>query len=124
LSVTLNALPAAGRPVPPSASTTALIDTGSEITGVAPLIPQQPAVPVQYHTTTQRIGGSVPVRLFLVTLFILDSSSPHLPWMVRPDMLVMELPSGFPVEVLIDMDVLRTCKLLVEGPAGRFDLEF
>jgi hypothetical protein len=39
-------------------------------------------------------------------------------------MLVMELPSGFPVEVLLGMDVLRTCKLLVDGPARRFDLEF
>jgi hypothetical protein len=38
--------------------------------------------------------------------------------------MVMELPVGFPVEVLIGMDVLRSCKTLIDGPAGRYTLEF
>lgn len=108
--MTLNGLQAAGLPVPVSIAATGLIDTGSDITAVAPSILQQPAIPIRYHTTTQAIGGPVPVRLFLITLFILDMQRPNLPWLVRPDLLVMELPLGLPVDVLIGMDVVRTSK--------------
>lgn len=76
---TLNGLRAAGRPVPGSIAATGLIDTGSDITAVAPSILQRLAIPIHYHTTTHGIGGPVPVRLFLVTLFILDSRQPSLP---------------------------------------------
>jgi hypothetical protein len=40
------------------------------------------------------------------------------------DLLVMEMPSALPVDVLIGMDVIRTCKLLVDGPVGLFTLDF
>jgi hypothetical protein len=36
----------------------------------------------------------------------------------------MEMPAALPVDVLIGMDVIRTCKLLVDGSAGRFTLAF
>ncbi|HSQ55403.1 MAG TPA: hypothetical protein VLM40_06630 [Gemmata sp.] len=64
------------------------------------------------------------MRLFLVTLFILDAYQPNSPWLVRPDLVVMELPPGAPVDVLIGMDVLRSCKTLIDGPAGQFTMEF
>jgi hypothetical protein len=64
------------------------------------------------------------VRLFLITLFVLDAGQPQLPWLDRSDLLVMELPTGLPFDVLIGMDILRTCKMLVDGPAGQFTLEF
>jgi Aspartyl protease len=121
---TLTALHAAGRPAPASIPATGLIDTGSDVTALTSSIIQQLSVPVHYHATTQGIGGTVPVRLFLVTLFILDSRQLNLPWLVRPDLMVMELPAGFPVEVLIGMDVMRSCKTLIDGPAGQFTLEF
>ena len=41
-----------------------------------------------------------------------------------PDLLVMELPTGLAFDVLIGMDVLRTCKMSVDGPAGQFTLDF
>jgi hypothetical protein len=47
-----------------------------------------------------------------------------MPWLVQPDLLVMELPSVLPVDVLIGMDVLLTCKLVVDGPARQFTLEY
>jgi len=59
-----------------------------------------------------------------VTLFVLDTRQPHLPWLARTDLLVMEMPSVLPVDVLIGMDVLLTCKLLLDGPARQFTLEF
>jgi hypothetical protein len=36
----------------------------------------------------------------------------------------MDLAPGFPFDVLIGMDVLRTCKLTVDGPAGQFTFDF
>jgi hypothetical protein len=36
----------------------------------------------------------------------------------------MDLPHGFPFDVLIGMDVLLSCKLVVDGPAGQFAIEF
>ena len=121
---TLHALQVAGMPLPGSIPAKALIDTGSDITAVAPSILNQLGVPVYGHTNTQGLSGSVPVRLFKVSLFILDAAQAHLPWLAQADLLIMELPSGVPVEMLIGMDVLRICKTLIDGPAGEFTLEF
>jgi hypothetical protein len=121
---TFRSLLAAGEPMPTSVLAKGLIDTGTDITGVGAAILQSLAIPLHYTTTTQGIGGSVAARLFMVTLFILDASQPHLPWLVVPDLLVMELPMGFRCEVLIGLDILRTCKMLVDGPASRFTLDF
>ena len=123
-SATLQSLKAAGLPLPPSIDGEGLLDTGSDISGVAPSILQQLAVPLFGRGTTHGIGGPLPVRLFKVTLLILDPSQPHLPWLVRSDVMVMELPPGAPVEVVIGMDVLLTCRMLLDGPALLLTLEF
>src|SRR5262249_32358958 len=65
---TLHTLNAVGRAVPASIPATALIDTGTDITAVAPSILQQLGVPVYAHRRTQGIGGPVPVRVFRVAL--------------------------------------------------------
>jgi hypothetical protein len=119
---TMRSALAAGR-VPLSVATRGLIDTGTDITAVAPAVLQQAGVGVYHPTATQGIGGSVPTRLCLVTLFVLDAGRPHLPWLVVPDLLVMELQS-FAFDRLIGLDVLRTRKLLVDGPAASFTLEW
>jgi hypothetical protein len=42
-----------------------------------------------------------------------------------PDLLVSELTTHLvDMEALIGLDVLLTCKLLLDGPARRFALEF
>jgi hypothetical protein len=123
-ATTLRSLLAGGGLPPPSATARGVIDTGSDVSAVAGTLLQQLAVPLRYSTMTQGIGGPVPVRLFSVTLFLYDAVHPQLPWLSVPDILVMELPPGFPVEVLIGMDVLRTCRLELDGPAGRFALDF
>jgi Aspartyl protease len=120
----LHALHSAGQPLPNSIPATGLIDTGTDISAVAPSILQQLGVPVYGHASTLGVAGSIPVRLFQVTFFILDAGQHHLAWLAQPDLLVMELPSGLPVDVLIGMDVLRTCKTLIDGPAGQFALDF
>jgi hypothetical protein len=45
--------------------------------------------------------------------------------LTRDNLLVMEMPSPIPgVEVLIGLDILLDCKLLLDGPARQFTLEF
>jgi len=119
----LAALQAAGRPLPTSIPAKGLIDTGSDVSAVAPSIIQQLALPVHSQRTTQGIGGSHPIRLFKITLFILDVGQPHLPWLSHPDLLVMELPSPLPVEVLIGQDILLGYKVLLDGPGRQLTLD-
>jgi hypothetical protein len=109
---------------PSSVQGKGLLDTGSDVTGVALPILQQLGVPVVRRVSTQGIGGTVQVNLYRVSLHVLDSNRLGLPWLSQPSLLVMELVPGFPCDVLIGMDVLLTCKMLVDGPARRFTLEF
>ena len=120
----LASLHASGQPVPTSIEAKGLIDTGTDISVVAPSILQQMGVLVHAQRKTQGIGGPIQVRLFQVTLFILDTSRPHLPWLTLPNLLVMEMPSTLPVDVLIGMDIIRTCKMLIDGPGQQFTLDF
>jgi hypothetical protein len=101
-----------------------LIDTGSDVSAVALPILQRLAIPPVQRTTTQSIGGSLPVNLYRVSLHILDARNIGQPWLSQPALLVMELAYGFPFDALIGLDVLLTCKTLVDGPARRFTLEF
>jgi hypothetical protein len=123
-TVTLQSLLAAGQPIPPSIPGKGLLDTGTDVSTVAASIIQQLGLPVHSYDTTQGIAGPVSVRLFVVTLFILDASQRHLPWLDQPDLLVIEQVSALPVEALIGMDVLLGCKLFLDGPGGWFSLEF
>jgi len=121
----LSAIQATGFSAPSSVPARALIDTGSDLTVVAPWILQQLRIPPQLHTTqTQGIGGLLSVRLFNVSLSILDTTNAHLPWFVQPDLLVMEATSVFPVDVLIGMDVLLGCRMILDGPARLLTLDF
>jgi hypothetical protein len=91
---TLHAFQGAGQPLPGSIAAKGLIDTGSDISAVAPWILKHLGVPVYGHASTQGVAGSIPVRLFMVSLFILDAGQLHLPWLAQADLVVMELPSG------------------------------
>jgi hypothetical protein len=120
----LQTLRTTGRALPNSISARGLIDTGSDVSAVAPSILQRLAVPVHSQRSTQGIGGAISVRLFKVMLFILDAGQPHLPWLIHPDLIVMELPSAMPVEVLIGMDVLLQYKVLLDGPGRQITVNF
>jgi len=112
-----------GGETPPMAFARALIDTGSDITVVSASILQQVRASLLGTTKTSGIAGSTPVRLFAASLFIFDSSNVHSPWIVRSDLKVMELPGSLEFDVLIGLDVLRTCTMVVDGPGGRFALD-
>jgi hypothetical protein len=117
------ALRASGQPSPPIPAT-GQIDTGSNISGVAGSILQLLNIPIESQGVTTGISGPVVVNLYRVALHLWDDQNPHLPWSTHPSLLVMELNPGFPVDVLVGMDIVNTFKLIVDGPAGQFTLDF
>ncbi len=64
------------------------------------------------------------MNLYRASLHIMDKQQPGLPWLSQLSLVVMELTPGFPFDVLIGMDILLTCKMLVDGPRRQFALEF
>jgi hypothetical protein len=102
-----------------------LLDTASNVSGVSPAIVSQLGLPsVGPPTTTTGIGGVFTVQLYRVSLHIRDAKAPALLMLTIPALPVMELPPGPSCDALIGMDVLRQCKLNLDGPGGFFTLEF
>jgi len=113
-----------GQPCPPIEGK-GLIDTASTVSGVSPAIVRQLGLPpVGPPTTTTGIGGAFPVQLYRVSLHVRDARAPTLLMLTTPSLLVMELPPGPTCDVLIGMNVLKQCKLIMDGPGGFFTLEF
>jgi hypothetical protein len=119
------ALEAAGRSVPPPVLARGVLDTGTSVTAVALWVLQQLAVSPTTTTSTQTAAGKVPVDLYEVSLSITDPADPVAPMLTFPTLLVSGLMTVLPdADVLIGLDVLLECKLLVDGPARRFTLDF
>jgi hypothetical protein len=116
-------LRSSGQSCPPLPARGAL-DTGSNISGVSPRLLQQLGTRSVGTTSTVGIGGSYPVQLYRVSLHICDAQQLTLPWFSHPSVLVMDLPPWVTCELLIGMDVLLTCKTIVDGPGGHFTIEF
>jgi hypothetical protein len=125
-AATLQGLRAAGRPIPPPVFVKGVVDTASTITAVTPKILQWVgAQPVQQSsTTTQGVGGQVAVQLHTANVVITDRRVPGSPWFVVGELVVMTWAGDPPNEVIIGMDVLLTCTMLLDGPAGSFTLTF
>ena len=120
----LVAFQAAQRSIPPSVQARAILDTGSNATGVSAALIQQLSLISTVPSSTHGIGGPVPVQLYRASLVVVDPAQPQIPWYVLPDLEVLELPPGTPVDVLIGMNVLLDFRLLVDGPARQFTLEY
>ncbi len=100
-----------------------LIDTASDLSAVSTSIIQQLGVPLLSSTTTHGIGGPLAVNLYRVGLHIFDANNSNLPWVFHPTLVVMELSPNVPFDALIGLDILRACKLFVDGPSGQFTLD-
>jgi hypothetical protein len=113
------ALVQAGTSIPAPLRIRALLDTGCDVTAVAPRIFQHFGLQPVLRSSTQTASASIVVDLYRISLGIPTSG------FVRPNLLVTELAvSLLPVEVLIGMDVLRECLLIVDGPGQQFTLGF
>jgi len=118
-------LRAAGQAIPPPVKACGLLDTGTNVTSVAAWVLHRLAVAINTSSSTHTAGGKVAVDLYEVGLTITDPGLLGSPWLTQPDVLVMELPVVLPdVDVLIGLDVLLSCRLLLDGPARQFTLDF
>jgi hypothetical protein len=115
---------AANLPAPQFAAARGIVDTGSDVSAVTSAIIQQLSLVSYAQTQTHGVGGSVVVDLFRVSLSIGDAARPHLPRLIIPDVVVMELPPGTTFDVLIGMDVILECRTVIDGPGHTFTLDF
>jgi len=116
---------AAGLPMPAPLWAKGVIDTGSSVTCVAADVIQKLGLLSAGKSTTSTAGGSIPARLFRASLGIPPAGGLPGTMLTRSDLLVMELANPIPnVEVLIGLDILLDCRLLLDGPARRFTLDF
>jgi hypothetical protein len=100
-----------------------LIDTASDLSAVSLAIVQQLGTSSIGQTTTHGIGGSLVVNLYRVGLHLFDARNSNLPWVFHPTIVVMELAPGVPFDALIGLDILRACKVFLDGPGGQFTLD-
>jgi hypothetical protein len=121
----LSVLAAAGRALPSPVWAAGMIDTGTNVTCVTPDLLRRLGLSPTGQGSSRTAGGLAAVNLFEVSLSIPPAGNAAGPMLTRHDLIVMEMPGPIPgVEVLIGMDILMDCKLLVDGPARQFTLEF
>lgn len=120
------ALAASGQPILAPVLCRGMVDTGTDITCVAPVVLRQLAlnVPVA-KTRTGSTTGTAPVNLFEVSVNVLDLRNLSGSKLILPDVLIMELPQPLTnLDVLIGLDVLLTARLILDGPGRVFTLDF
>jgi hypothetical protein len=119
------ALVQAGRPIPRPVRVVALLDTAADLTAVpAPLVTSLGLAPL-ISGSTYTAGGPVAVGLYRVSLSIFGPAGAAGPMLVRPDLLVSELTVPLPnVDILVGLDVLRSCLLVQDGPGQQFIVAF
>lgn len=114
---------AASAPVPRPPVVTGIIDTGSNcccisarVAGLLGLVPSG-------QTTTQTSGGTVPVKLYEVSLFIPKPGSTTEFLAVADSWTVSELaPTITGFEAIVGRDLLMQLLLVLNGPRSEFAL--
>jgi hypothetical protein len=103
----------------------ALIDTGADVTAVAPAVLRQAGAVLLRSVPTLTAAGSVRVQLFEVSLTVSGPAGAAGPMFVKSTLVVTELATLLPnLEALIGQDVLAECLFLLDGPRRHFVLGF
>jgi hypothetical protein len=115
----------AGQALPSPVWGTGVIDTGTTVTCIAGFILRQLGTMPGKQATSQTATGQLVADLYKVSLSIPAPGPSTGPMLTRRDLLVMEMTQVIPgVEALIGLDVLLEIKLLLDGPARSFTLDF
>jgi hypothetical protein len=122
---TSTALIAAGQAIAPPVQARGLLDTGSDVTAVAPWVLQRLALRPSAKTVTHTASGPTMVNVYEISLGITDPNQSGGPWMTLTNLLVTELAAPLAdADVLVGLDVLLQCRLLLDGPTRVFSLDF
>jgi hypothetical protein len=119
----LKAKQASGQSVPMPLKCRGFLDTGTDVTGVAPWIITSLGLTSFNKTTTQTASQQVFVTLFEVSLSNYDVNAPAGSSLTRPQGEVLQLPHNLPtVDVLIGLDLIAQIVLHIDGPIQTFSL--
>ena len=114
---------AKGQPIPRPLWVRGMIDTGTNVSAVSLAIINQLAIPTGKDVRSEGIGGEFASHYYEVSFTIADKSAPGRPTYSPPDVSVIHI-EAVGVDVLIGLDLLVACRLVVDGPARLFTLEF
>ena len=116
---------ATGQPYPKPVSVKALVDTGSDFTGVSAAVIARIGLPYLTTVQTQTASGIAVQRQFWAGVsFPPSAGHPH-PVSWHPQLIVNELtapPAGF--DCLIGLNLLKDGVFILNGPAGWFVIDF
>jgi hypothetical protein len=121
---TAHQLLAAGQSLPPGVWLTAVIDTGASLSCVSRQVLRQLGLQPIGQGTSQTALGAMSADIYRVSLSLLASPTSIGSMLTFGDMNVLELATSGGPDALIGMDILLTCKLLLDGPARRFTIDF
>jgi hypothetical protein len=118
-------LAAAGLPIPQPFWARAEIDTAANPTAVARPVLRQLGLQPTRQDTSRTAAGSVTVDLYRISLGLPPIFGLQSTTVLAHDMEVSALDHAIPgIDMLIGLDVLLDRRLLIDGPARRFTLEF
>ena len=115
------------RPIPQPVSARALLDTGAEVTCLAPSLVRALGLPSRGPTPANvpATGGLTFSSQHDTALTILHPSGNAGDHLVIGDLLVIEVPlTVLGYQALVGRDVLARCRFLYDGPGGRFRLTY
>ena len=110
-------------PVPAPIWARGLIDTGTNVSAVSLAILQQLDIPKGDAVQSVGIASEFATHYYEISLTIADKSASTGPTFAPPDVSVIHL-EAVGVDVLIGLDLLVSCRLVLDGPARLFTLEF
>lgn len=115
------------RPVLPPLSSTALLDTGAEMTAIDPSLVQALMLPGKgaHPANLPAHGGWMPAMIYQAGLTILHPSGNPSDNLGFPDIAVLELPlAAIGYQAIIGRDVLALCDFLYSGRTNSFQLTY
>ena len=114
---------AQGEPILSPIWTRGMIDTGTNVSAVSLAIIHQLEIPPGKAARSEGIGGEYASHYYDVSFTIADKPAKSGPTYSPPDVSVIHM-EAVGVDVLIGLDLLVACRLVVDGPARLFTLEF
>jgi hypothetical protein len=119
------ALVQSAQPIPRPVQVRTLLDSGTDITAIAPRLVQQLGLESLLPASSQTAGGLIQVNLYRVSLTVSGPAGRSGTVLTVTDLLVSELTTPLPnLEALIGLDVLRESLLVLDGPGQQFILGY
>jgi hypothetical protein len=123
-SIQIRQWQAQGVPIPRPLKVQGVMDTGADLTAVAPRVLQALGLPLSQTAHTSTAGGQVQVGVYEISLSILPATG-SAPMFTDPHLLATELMNAAPgIEALVGLNIILQGVLHVDGPGGTFSFTF